>query len=152
MQQTHGEQISFLLAAENNSSGSGHSHASEPLRSERGQACHGQSDRDSDYTNQPTHVVSPVFSSATDVDAGEMVPQPPDSSNPIPRALSFSYIAFITDTISVLSSVPFIVLACLLARISGRPVHEVLHQNYENGIRVVSKSTAKHPSGFIEIH
>lgn len=81
-----------------------------------------------DYTGQPSHNVT----------EDSITAQPSDCSKPIPRTLSFSWYSFLTDAIYVLSSVPFIVLTCLLARANGKPIHQASRQEFENGIRIVS--------------
>lgn len=64
---------------------------------------------------------------------------PIDGLKIIPRSLSFSWWSFATDAISILVTVPFIVLGFLLAHAKGQIVEEDVLHNLENGTRVVSR-------------
>lgn len=69
------------------------------------------------------------------------VTHPSDSSKSIPRALSFSWSSLVADVFSILVTIPFIVLACLLAQVKGKVVEKNALLDFENGIRVVSIPT-----------
>lgn len=104
----------------------------------------GTRDDTSDVSQYPSyrsthHCITSLSESSgtTDID-DDVVSQHSDSSKPIPRVLSFSWSSLVIDAISIMSTIPFIVLACLLAQANGKPVHETSKQNFGNGIRVVS--------------
>lgn len=72
---------------------------------------------------------------------GNKVPgQELDFTEPIPRSLTTSRSSILADSISILSTVPFLVLACLLARTEGDAVDQSSQRNIENSIKVVSGS------------
>lgn len=143
MERISGEQVPCLSAAESDTSPSDQSHTGsyKPLHTRRRKARRGHSYMfpNSDNRSTPRHDMGPS-SESSDIAGfdGDITSQPWDYSMPAPRTLSFSWSSFVTDAISVLSTVPFIVLACLLARANGEPVHQAAHQSFENGIRVVS--------------
>lgn len=145
MQQESGERIPCLSGGETTGLPSDQSRDPERSRSGTRQA----SDWNPNISPLSSHrsilrYMTSVSNSSgmTDVE-DDVVSQHPDSSKPIPRVLSFSWSSFVTDVISVLSTIPFIVLACLLARANGKPVHQASDQNFSNGTRVVSLNYSK---------
>lgn len=63
----------------------------------------------------------------------------------IPRSLYFSWSSLAADVISILVTVPFIILGSLLAQANGKVVDRNVLHNFENGIRVVSTSEIEIP-------
>lgn len=63
---------------------------------------------------------------------------PIDGLRGVPRYLSFSWASFAADAISILVTIPFIVLGFLLAQAKGEIVERSALHNLENGIRVFS--------------
>ncbi|KAI7775579.1 hypothetical protein LA080_006590 [Diaporthe eres] len=68
---------------------------------------------------------------------GNKVPEL-DFAEPIPRSFTTSWSSILAGSISILSTVPFLVLACLLARVEGDAVDQSSQRNLENSIKVVS--------------
>lgn len=64
----------------------------------------------------------------------------PDELKAIPRSLSFGWLSLAADAISILVTIPFIILGFLLAKAKGEIVERNVIHNLENGIRVVSIS------------
>lgn len=58
----------------------------------------------------------------------------------VPRSLYFSWSSLAADAISILVTVPFIILGSLLAQANDKAVDRNVLHNFENGIRVVSTS------------
>lgn len=63
-----------------------------------------------------------------------------DGLTGIPRTLNFGWWSFAADAISILGTIPFIVLGILLARAKNEVAEADALHNFENAIRVVSKS------------
>lgn len=140
MQRASGEQVPCLSAAESNGLLLDHSHNIELAHTGSIQARDEISDMSPCSSHRPDHyhlVLSSDSTGTNNID-DNAVSQPLDSSKPTPRVLSFSWSSFLTDSVYILSTIPFIVLACLLARANVKPVHQASDQNFDNGIRVVS--------------
>lgn len=140
MQRASGEQVPCLSAAESNGLLLDHSHDSKPAHTGSSQARDEISDMSSCSSHRSNlyHLILSSDSTGTDNVNVNAASQPPDSSKPIPRILSFSWPSFLTDAVYILSTIPFIVLAFLLARAIDKPVDQASEQNFGNGIRVVS--------------
>lgn len=140
MQRVSGEQVPCLSAAESNGLLLDQSHGSEPAHKGSSQAGDEISDMApcSSHRSNLYHLVLCSDSTGMNNVDENASSQPPDSSKPIPRVLSFSWLSFLTDAVYILSTIPFIVLACLLARANDKPIDQASEQNFGNGIRVVS--------------
>lgn len=140
MQRASGEQVPCLSAAESNGLLLDHSHDSEPAHTGSSQARDEFSDMVpcSSHRYNLHHLVLSGGSTGINSVDDNAVSQPPGSSKPIPRVLSFSWSSFLTDAVYILSTIPFIVLACLLAGANVKPVDQASDQNFGNGTRVVS--------------
>lgn len=92
--------------------------------------------------DQPFHgPVSPRTSLDTATGSSRSkLEHPIDGLKGVPRSLSFSWASFAADALSILVTIPFIVLALLLAQAKGEIVEKNALHNFENGIRVVSRS------------